>query len=182
MLRSVARSGSRRKMCEWNCIPRQPAGPMASRVENFRQAPENPDSAPVAVLPRCRRPPETGSGPRMPGRTPCPQLHPVPGRRFHSDRRSAASPRRRGQRAGPSQAQRLFVQAWARRARAVPQRGAATERSWVVRHEPAARSSRHVHRDTARLRIRYVSQGSSAWPALVWAFSRQQCRDRATAA
>ena len=51
-----------------------------------------------------------------------------------------------------------------------------------VRREPAARSLRQVHIHTARLRIRYVSQGSSAWPALVWAFLRQQCRGRTTAA
>ena len=54
--------------------------------------------------------------------------------------------------------------------------------SAVVRQEPVARSSHQVHIHTGRRRIRNVSQGSSTWPALVWASLMQQYRGRTTAA
>ena len=61
--------------------------------------------------------------------------------------------------------------------------GLSTSSRWaVVRHAPAARSSHQVHTGTARLRTRYVSRGSSAWPALDWVSLMRQCRGRTTAA
>jgi hypothetical protein len=51
-----------------------------------------------------------------------------------------------------------------------------------VSHETATRSLHQGHRHTGRLRIPCVSRGSSAWPAVDWAFLMKQCRDPTTAA